>query len=272
MNMDERIARINELYHKSQKEGLTKDEKEEQSLLRQEYIDSVRGSLKSQLDNVDIKEKDGSITNLGEKVRNKTKEKESAPLNIKKSSLRKDFLKKRDSISESERMSKSRLIESRLYITDEYKNAGLILLYASYGSEVHTFGIMERAINDGKRVAFPKCVLNDGIPSLDFYEVHNISELSGGYKGILEPDTQNHSLKKIEEEADLCIVPGIAFTRKGYRIGYGKGFYDRFIAKGGAKHYTALAFKMQLTHEIFNDEFDRAVNTVITEDSIYVCS
>lgn len=67
MNMDERIARINELYHKSQEEGLTEEEKAEQKRLRQEYIMSIRGALKAQLDNIDIQNEDGSVENLGEK-------------------------------------------------------------------------------------------------------------------------------------------------------------------------------------------------------------
>lgn len=67
MTLNEKIKRINELYHKSQAEGLTDSEKEEQAKLRRDYIDAVKGNLKSQLDNIDIKEKDGSITNLGEK-------------------------------------------------------------------------------------------------------------------------------------------------------------------------------------------------------------
>ncbi len=67
MNMDEKIKRINELYHKSQEEGLTEEEKAEQKQLREEYIASVRGNLKSQLDNINIREADGSITNLGRK-------------------------------------------------------------------------------------------------------------------------------------------------------------------------------------------------------------
>ncbi len=67
MTMEERIARINALYHKSQSVGLTEEEKAEQKLLRQEYIQSIRNSLKSQLDNIDIQNEDGSITNLGEK-------------------------------------------------------------------------------------------------------------------------------------------------------------------------------------------------------------
>ena len=71
MTFDEIIKRINELYHKSKAEGLTDEEKEEQALLRREYIDAVKGNLVSQLNNIDIKEKDGSITNLGEKFGNK---------------------------------------------------------------------------------------------------------------------------------------------------------------------------------------------------------
>jgi len=71
MNMQETIDRINELYHKSQNEGLTEEEKAEQKELRQNYVLSIRRSLRGQLDNIDIKEEDGSITNLGEKYGNK---------------------------------------------------------------------------------------------------------------------------------------------------------------------------------------------------------
>lgn len=67
MNMDERIRRINELYHKSQVEGLTEEEKAEQAKLRQEYVASVRGNLKAQLDNINIQREDGTIENLGQK-------------------------------------------------------------------------------------------------------------------------------------------------------------------------------------------------------------
>lgn len=67
MNMDERIKRINELYHKSQTEGLTEEEKALQDQLRKEYVASVRGSLKAQLDNISIQREDGTIENLGEK-------------------------------------------------------------------------------------------------------------------------------------------------------------------------------------------------------------
>lgn len=72
MNLDEKIKRINELYHKSQDVGLTDEEKLEQAKLRAEYVANVRANLRCQLDNVSIQETDGSITNLGEKYRKQT--------------------------------------------------------------------------------------------------------------------------------------------------------------------------------------------------------
>lgn len=71
MTLDEKIKRINELYHKQKAEGLTEEEKAEQAKLRRDYIDAVKGNLKGQLNNINIQEKDGSITNLGEKFGNK---------------------------------------------------------------------------------------------------------------------------------------------------------------------------------------------------------
>ena len=78
MNMEERIARINELYHKSQGEGLTADEKEEQARLRREYVASVRNNLKAQLDNITIERPDGTVENLGEKYGGRTAGPEAA--------------------------------------------------------------------------------------------------------------------------------------------------------------------------------------------------
>lgn len=73
MTLDEKIKRINELYHKMKNEGLTEEEKAEQAQLRRDYIDAVKGNLKGQLDNINIQEKDGSVTNLGEKFGKKNK-------------------------------------------------------------------------------------------------------------------------------------------------------------------------------------------------------
>lgn len=274
MNMDERIARINELYHKSQDVGLNEEEKLEQARLRKEYIESVKGSLVSQLENVDIKEKDGSITNLGERKRQKEDKKNNAVNKIKtmKAKLRSEYLLKRDSLSKSEIDGKSTLIFSRLVNEKAYKDADLVFLYASYGTEVDTFMIFEKALLDGKRVAFPKCATKDNEPYLEFYEINNKNMLKEGYKGILEPDTDNPEVKLVTDKADLCVVPGVVFTRKGYRIGYGKGFYDRFIDENRADTHIGITFKQQLTHQFEAEKTDRCVDMVITEENVYVCN
>jgi len=274
MDMNERINRINELYHKSQSEGLSDEEKAEQKKLRQEYIDSVRNSLKGQLDNVDIVEKDGSIVNVGEKVRKKkelVEIKQDNSVIERKNALRKKMLATRSALSETEVMNKSTFICQHLYIDDAYKNAKLILIYASYNNEADTFGIVKKALADGKRVAFPKCELSDGIPSIDFYEVNNTDDLISGYKGIPEPNIEGKELKKISEKADLCIVPGVAFDKVGNRIGYGKGFYDRFIEKQTADTYIGIGFDFQVVKKIPVEETDKALDMIITEERVYVC-
>lgn len=270
MNMDEKINRINELYHKSQAEGLSTEEKEEQKNLRQDYIDSIRSSLKGQLDNVDIKEADGSITNLGEKYGEKKASCSEDTENIKneKSLLRSRMIKKRDSILKDDRLSKSMIIKDTLFGIDEFNKAKTVLLYASYNSEVSTFAIMDECKKQGKHVAFPKCSLVDGVPNLTFYEVSKFSQLAGGYKGIPEPDTIKYNLKKISDKIDVVIVPGVCFDKNGNRLGYGKGFYDRFLKKYPNVYRIGIAFDEQICDDIPTEKTDLAVNMIVTDKQI----
>lgn len=181
------------------------------------------------------------------------------------------MLLKRDSIDKCEIHDKSDIISKRVFFEKAYKEAELILLYASYNSEVETLDIVKKAFSDGKKIAFPKCTFDDGLADMQFYEIDNIDQLSEGYKGILEPDIESNNLKRVEDIADLCIVPGVAFDRSGNRIGYGKGFYDRFISKNGAKCYMGLAFECQLVDKIETETTDMRLDMVITEEKVYVC-
>lgn len=272
MNMDEKINRINELYHKSQFSGLTAEEQEEQKKLRQDYIDSIRSSLKGQLDNVDIKEADGSITNLGEKYGKKqiAKSEDLGNIRTRKSILRSEMMKKRDLISKDDRLLKSMNIKDSLFGIDEFNKAKTVLLYASYNSEVSTYAIMDECKKQGKHVAFPKCVLADGVPGLEFYEVSKFSQLSDGYKGILEPDTIKYNLKKVTKGFDVVVVPGVCFDKDGYRIGYGKGFYDRFLSRYPSACKIGIAFDEQICDCVPREKTDLPVDMIVTDKEIII--
>lgn len=146
-NIEEKIARINELYHKSQKEGLTDAEKEEQVKLRREYIDSVKKNLRSQLDNIDIVNKDGSVENLGKKFdAGKT---ETDSMNAKET-LRTEMLKKRKALPLDRRFRSEVLITDRILGHQWYYSATDILVYKSCGSEASTEEIIKDALQHGK--------------------------------------------------------------------------------------------------------------------------
>lgn len=175
MTLEQKIARINELYKKSKSsEGLTEAEKSEQALLRKEYIDNVRQNLRNQLNNINIQDEDGSIENLGERYGSKTR------------SNRALGKQNREQLSEESRFHKSRKIAENLMATAVWKQAKQVLLYASYGSEVSTGLLMDAALAAGKEVFLPK-VLGD---QMEFFRITDRAELAPGYQHILEPPGQ----------------------------------------------------------------------------------
>ena len=267
MNMDERIKRINELYHKSQDVGLTSEEKAEQAKLRQEYIASIRGSIRAQLNNIDIKEKDGTITNLGEKAAKKREDEFNADTaKGKKSLLRKKYSDIRDQLSLGQREEASKIICGRITSYREYKRADSVLVYYPYRSEVDVLPLFEKALNDGKKVYFPKCELIDGTNSMKFYRVTSADQFESGYKGISEPAADKYNLECEIDSADLMIVPGVAFDKKGYRIGYGKGFYDKYLSTKMPKHTIGACFAAQICEEgIPSEDNDIKLEVVVTE-------
>lgn len=273
MGMEEIIKRINELYHKSQKEGLTIEEKDEQTRLRKEYIASVRTSLKAQLDNIDIKESDGSITNLGEKFKEKknTLNEDDTVGNIRtrKVLIRKEMLKTRSAMKASEVIDKSKIICSKITELKEYKEAKSILLYYPYNNETETFDLFDKAISDGKTVAFPKSELVNGEPDLEYYEITSLKQFENGYKGIMEPDINNKDLKKFSGDADLCICPGTAFDKNGTRLGYGKAFYDKYLREHNSKCIIGICYENQICDSITPEKSDVSMDIVVTEKNIY---
>lgn len=269
MTMEERIKRINELYHKSQSVGLLAEEKEEQARLRREYIDSVKGSLRSQLNNIDIKEEDGTVTNLGDKIKEKEKKETENACEASKRAMRSEALLRRDSLSLPEREAKSKIICRKLLGTNDYFDANIICVYSAFRSEVDLSDFIAKALEHHKKLYFPKCRSKDGQDFIDFYEIDDLSKFAKGYQGIMEPDTEKFELTKLDEKPDMMIVPGCAFDKDGGRMGYGKGYYDRYLAGCGTHGVYATAFEVQIVDKVICNDSDVSVDYVVTENAIY---
>lgn len=178
-----------------------------------------------------------------------------------KSLIRKQILNKRKSLEESFVASASRDILDRLFALKEYREANLILTYADHKGEVETSALIRDALKKGKKVACPKVSGKE----MDFFLIGSLDDLKRGYMGIPEPDT----LEKVSAKDQLMIMPGLAFDEKCHRIGYGGGFYDRFLSKyPGHCDKIALAFEFQIFYDLPYDEFDICPDMVITEKRV----
>ncbi len=179
-----------------------------------------------------------------------------------KPALRKEILKKRNSLTKEEVIEKSRRIKEKLFLIPEFVNAKTIAVYVSFNSEVFTHNIIKELVGE-KRIFVPKVIANKII----FSEINNFNELKPGKLGILEPVDIN---KVSYDEVDLVVVPGIVFDKKGHRIGYGYGMYDRLLERIKCKK-VGLAFSLQIINKIPKEEYDVAVDKIITEEEIINC-
>ena len=140
-----------------------------------------------------------------------------------------------------------------------------IFIYYSVGSEADTLRIIRHALESGKRVALPKCTDRNG--TMDFYFIDDIeSSLTEGMFSLKEPDTLRCE-KADSTVSSLCIVPALAADKSGYRLGYGGGYYDRYLSN--FKGVTAvLCYEECLCDELPRDKYDISLNMIITESKI----
>ncbi|MDD4334999.1 MAG: 5-formyltetrahydrofolate cyclo-ligase [Desulfotomaculaceae bacterium] len=184
-----------------------------------------------------------------------------------KKQLRSDVIKKRNALSPRQVAEKSAMISSRLLALDEYCSACSMMVYLDCRNEVRTADLVARALADGKNVAVPvtdkaKCLLT---PSLI---VNFPADLQPGAWGIPEPKPQ--AVQSLDPAAlDMVITPGVAFDISGYRIGYGYGFYDRFLGRTGkGTIYIGLAYDFQVLPDVFPEPHDMPVHIILTEDRL----
>ncbi len=184
-----------------------------------------------------------------------------------KKELRKQILEKLNRLSEQSYKEKSRRIARRLFSTSEWKKARTVGITISRFPEVDTRGIIKQAWREGKRVAVPKCL--PAVRKMEFYLINNFDEVESGYFGLLEPVILEKE-RLVNDEIDFLIVPGLMFTPDGYRLGFGGGYYDRFLPFFKGKT-VSLAFKEQLTGELPVEEHDVRVAQIISENESFIC-
>jgi 5-formyltetrahydrofolate cyclo-ligase len=179
-----------------------------------------------------------------------------------KASIRKLALKKRQEIPPQIRGQKSLRIKENLFGLREFKDAKIVLFFASFRDEVETIGMIKEALDMGKRVYLPKVEGN----SLGIYEIEGLSDLKAGFMGIPEPEADRDKKRDINQ-VNVIIVPGAAFDTDGNRLGYGKGYYDRLL-RGNAAPLIALAFEEQVFEGLPSEPHDVRMDIVVTEKRI----
>ena len=179
-----------------------------------------------------------------------------------KKEIRKKIFKARKEHDDAWIQEKSHVITETLTKLPEYRNAERIMAYADYNHEVITRYMIEQAWKDGKEVAVPKVFGKDMI----FYKLKDFTQLESGYFGIPEPREDGET---VSWEDAMMIMPGVAFDEKCDRVGYGGGFYDRFLEKHPGICRVAVGFSFQILPEVPTEPTDIRPQVVVTEEKIY---
>lgn len=187
---------------------------------------------------------------------------------IRKQDIRGKYLSLRDGLPVSERLQKSREIWKNLKSEPMYRNAQAVLVYMDYRSEVMTTGLVEELLADStKKVFAPKV---EGM-RINFYEISSFDELEAGYQGIREPKSSRErkfDYRMAEQMHTAMLVPGAVFDRQRGRMGYGKGFYDRFLSDHQGIYGIALAFSCQIAKVVPMEIHDKRPDIIVTETEI----
>ena len=173
-----------------------------------------------------------------------------------KITLRKQIREKKRAMTPEEITAASEKLTANFLATDLYRQAKTIYGYLPYNQEVRTVPILEQALADGKRVAVPK-VYGD---EMKFIYLPDLTQVAKGYSGIPEPVADG---PVGDDPTALVLMPGLAFDKEGHRIGYGGGFYDKFLALEPNHPTVALCYGFQILRELPVEDFDVPVDLVL---------
>lgn len=190
------------------------------------------------------------------------------PIDIRsyKQQLRLDCRQKRNNMPPELKAQLDKAVADNVRKLKEYRPAKTILIYMSTPIEVDTVQIIKNAWADGKRVAVPRCIPDSR--DMEFHYIDSLDLLSPGTFSVLEPDP---SLPIVTDFSGcLMIVPGMQFDMKGYRIGYGKGYYDRYMVRFTGIS-AGICYSDELRPFMYHGRYDRKVDIVVTDKRIRTC-
>lgn len=173
-----------------------------------------------------------------------------------KAALRRQIREQKRAMTEEQIEAAGARLAELFAATEQYRNAKTIYGYLPYNQEVRTVPMLERALKEGKRVAVPK-VYGD---EMKFIYMTDLSQIEKGYAGIPEPIDDE---PVADDPAALVLMPGLAFTEKGDRMGYGGGFYDKFLAAEPGHPTVALCYAFQVLEQLPTEQYDIPVDLVL---------
>ncbi len=190
------------------------------------------------------------------------------PIDIRKykQDLRLTSRSRRENMSSEKKTALDEQIANNIKKLNEYKPAKTVLIYVSTAIEVSTINIIQMALNDGKKVAVPRCIKDTR--EMEFHYINSVDELSPGTFSVLEPPSDFPVVTDFT--GCLMIVPGMQFDMNGYRIGYGKGYYDRYMSKFTGIS-VGICYSNELVPFMYHGKYDKAVNIIVTDKKIKTC-
>ncbi|MBQ2786073.1 MAG: 5-formyltetrahydrofolate cyclo-ligase [Oscillospiraceae bacterium] len=173
-----------------------------------------------------------------------------------KQALRKQIREQKQAMTPEQIEAASARLGKLFLQSEQYRQAKTIYGYLPYNQEVRTVPILEQAIRDGKRIAVPKVYGEE----MRFIYINDFTRVEKGYAGIPEPIDDG---PVADDPTALVLLPGLAFDPEGHRIGYGGGFYDRFLAAEPNHSTLALCYSFQMLPQLETEEFDIPVDCVL---------
>ena len=178
-----------------------------------------------------------------------------------KSQLREKYKQMRRELTPEEKADKDRKIADRVFRLWQYRQNSVLLTYVSTDIEVDTRGIIQRALQDGKRVAVPRCVPDTR--AMEFFFIDSLNDLEPGMFGVLEPRPDPQKMLT-DLSVGICLVPAFSYDWNGFRLGYGKGYYDRFLSRFQGD-IIGICYSECIRPTLPHGRYDRAVDLLVTD-------